>query len=610
MNEDFLPRYNRELTYIHQLVAEFSQNYPKVSARLRLSGESSTDPEVARLLECFAFLNARTRSKLDDSFPEISESLLGVVGPHYLAPLPAMAVVQFGADRGAGAPEGEYRIPRGTMIESELVDGVPCRFQTSFDTTLWPLEVVTARLSGPPFPTPSRAIGDAAESLLSLHVKCLSANGRIEELNIDRLRFYIHAPLEDAFELYERICNDTLAVTLSNNTETLEPVVLSRSSIQPVGFESNQRLFPLSNLSEANHELLTEFFAFPQKFLFFELTGLRRSMPAGLGGELQINFYFRRKTVPLKEPVSSETFRLGCVPIVNLYPARAEPISLSGANAEYRLVPDSGRPAAAEVYSIDRVTAVSPDGTKTPYAPFHSIRHSAHLRSRQAFWVSSRQQAWLDGDSAAGTDVYLSLVNSDFESATPPNGTLDVEIACTNRDLPRKLPFGNNRPKLQLAAGGALSRIICLTRPTATRRLLSSGRVSWRLVSQLQLNHLSITRGEAGAEALKSILELYAFPDLPEVGSLIESVVGVSSRQVVGPLQGDAAGTFGRGIEATVEFDEQRCAAGGVFLFASVLERFFAAYCTENSFVRFVAVTAQRKEIKRWPARVGERFPL
>ena len=60
------------------------------------------DPHVERLIEAFAYLNARTRHKLDDDFPEITDAMLGVLYPHYQAPIPAMAVVQFALDRGQG----------------------------------------------------------------------------------------------------------------------------------------------------------------------------------------------------------------------------------------------------------------------------------------------------------------------------------------------------------------------------------------------------------------------------------------------------------------------------------------------------------------------------
>ena len=68
---------------------------------------------------------------------------------------------------------------------------------------------------------------------------------------------------------------------------------------------------------------------------------------------------------------------------------------------------------------------------------------------------------------------------------------------------------------------------------------------------------------------------------------------------------------FCRGIEVTLEFDEDRYVGSGVFLFASVLEKFFGLYGSLNSFTQLVAVTKQREEpLKRWLPRAGEQILL
>src|SRR5215470_3336003 len=94
MVDDLLPYYNRELGYIRRLAAEFAEAHPKIAGRLRLSQDAVEDPHVARLIEAFAFLTARVRRKLDDDFPELTEALLNVLYPHYLAPIPSMAIAQ------------------------------------------------------------------------------------------------------------------------------------------------------------------------------------------------------------------------------------------------------------------------------------------------------------------------------------------------------------------------------------------------------------------------------------------------------------------------------------------------------------------------------------
>ena len=46
-----------------------------------------------------------------------------------------MAVVQFVLDRGQGDLTAGYTIPRDAMLETEPIDGEPCRFRTCYPTT-------------------------------------------------------------------------------------------------------------------------------------------------------------------------------------------------------------------------------------------------------------------------------------------------------------------------------------------------------------------------------------------------------------------------------------------------------------------------------------------
>ena len=139
MSDELLPYYNRELAFIRKMGAEFAAAHPKIAGRLRLDQDSAKDPHVDRMIEAFAYLNARTRHKLEDEFPEVSESLLSVLYPHYLAPIPSCSIVQFALDRQQGELSSGYHIRRGSSVETDPIDGQPCRFRTAYDATLWPI---------------------------------------------------------------------------------------------------------------------------------------------------------------------------------------------------------------------------------------------------------------------------------------------------------------------------------------------------------------------------------------------------------------------------------------------------------------------------------------
>jgi type VI secretion system protein ImpG len=263
---------------------------------------------------------------------------------------------------------------------------------------------------------------------------------------------------------------------------------------------------------------------------------------------------------------------------------------------------------AHEVYSIDRVTAVSPLGEEVEYAPFYSVRHAADAAAEKTFWYATRRPAGQgEGPVDRGTEVYLTLVDLGFRPSAPGGWTVTAETTCLNRDLPHRLPFGGDQPRLQLSEGGGpVGRLGCLTHPTGTARPPRKHGALWRLISHLTLNHLSLVDLDDQTHALREVLKLYDFADTDESHKMIDGIVDVRSRRVVGPVGSAAPGIFCRGVEVTIQFDEEQFSGSGLFLFAAVLERFLALYCSMNSFSKLVASTKERGELRRWPPRTGE----
>src|SRR5262245_32254180 len=247
MTDQILPYYNRELAFIRKLGAEFSEAHPKIAGRLKLSGDTAEDPHVARMIEAFAYLTARVRHKLDDDFPELTEAMLGILYPHYLAPIPSMSVVQFELDKTQVELTAGYRIARGASLETEPVrgkgvDGETCHFRTCYDVALWPMTLQIAEFRGPPFVAPPCRFASEAKAIVRLQLSTLAANVGFAQFQFDRLRFFLQAPAQYVYHLYEAILNNTLAVALANSPGDRDAAILPRSSIQPVGFERQEAM--------------------------------------------------------------------------------------------------------------------------------------------------------------------------------------------------------------------------------------------------------------------------------------------------------------------------------------------------------------------------------
>lgn len=606
MSDDLLRYYHRELAFIRRLGGEFADKHPDVAAALQLGKDACEDPHVERMIMAFAYLNARIRRKLDDDFPELTNAFLGVLYPHYQAPTPSMAIVEFELDRGQGGLTKGYSIDRQSELETEPIRGEPCRFRTSYPVTLWPIEVTSAHLGGLPFD--SAVTAEDASVVLRINLKCFADDMTFSKLEMSTLRFFLNGQGQHVLELYELLFNNIVEVVLANAEGDKNPRLLGPDSIQTVGFGRDEEILPYSPRSFSGYRILSEYFAFPQKFCFFDLVGLNEELLENLGNQIQLRFYLNRTSSELEHNISESTFRLGCTPVVNLFSTRAEPIRLTQTESEYRIEADARRPMAVEVYSVDRVTGASPGGDEVEYQPFYSFKHAVDRKSWRTFWYAERRPSRRDLHRVDhGTEVYLDLVDLGFSATTPADWTVVVEATCLNRDLPKRLPFGGNQPILQLVDGGPISGINCLTKPTPTHRPELEHGAMWRLVSHLTLNHLSIAGPDARPDALQEILTLYDHTESRETKTKIAGILEVSSRRIVGRLQRGLMGGFCRGMEVTILFNEEHYSDKSLFMFASVLERFLGLYCSVNSFTKLVAKTKQRDGVLReWRPRAAE----
>jgi type VI secretion system protein ImpG len=601
MTDELLPYYNQELAYLMKLGAEFAELHPAVAGHLRMSADTVEDPHVSRLLQGVAFLNARIRRKLDDEFPELTDALLGELYPHYLAPIPSMAIVGFDADKDLDEPS---TIPRGTLVETEPVGGEFCTFRTTQDVEMWPLEIESAALSGRAVIGPVAPFGCVATLRLSL--QCLAPEKKISELAPDRLRFFVRGTKSEALRLYELILNNTVKVAVADTGADRAPLVLDTTDVHPVGFGPDEGMLPYGPRSALGYRLLTEYFAFPEKFLFFELEGLKSKLTSCARRGFDLYFYFSRSPGDLERAVSQTSLVLGCSPVVNLFEHRPDPISMTETAVDYQIVPDSRRPGALEVYSVDAVTATSASGEAQRFAPFFGLTHASVNKSESRYWHAARRAA-RDG----GTDTFLSLVDLEDEPVSTADAVISLRTTCLNRDLPAKLPFGGGHPYLRFTEPVAGVRsLACLTAPTPTLRVPSRREGAWRLISHLTLNHLSLTDQTGGAEALREILKLYDFRDAPETRTTIDSVLSVRTARGAARAPDSAARALCTGLDVTIEFDE-RASGAGVFLFAAVLERFLGLYTSINSFTRLTAVIRGRAGVLRtWTPRAGHQSLL
>lgn len=613
MRDELLLYYERELNYLRQLGAQFAEKYPKIAGRLVLEPDKCEDPHVERLLEAFAFLAARVHLKIDDDFPEITEALLSILYPHYIRPIPSMSIVEMNLDAEQGSATAPQKIPRGSVLNSKPVGGVPCQFRTCFDTTVWPIRVTAVEWTTPERLSPPIK---SAEAAAAIRIEFQApADAVMAQLGMDSLRLFIAGDPVVSHTLYELLCSKTVQILVRDPTpgSKMRPVVMRPDQLQPSGFAESQSMLPIPRRTFPGYRLLQEYFTFPDKFFFVELEGLNEVWPYGFKDRFELVFLIapfelseRRQVLELG--IGPKTFRINVTPIVNLFSLTAEPILLEQRKFEYPIVPDVRRPQGTEAFSIDEVVSINPQTNDVlRFEPFYSYRHATLRDKRQTFWMAHRRPSGKPNDE--GTEVSISMVDLSARPVRPDADTLTIRLTCTNRDLPSRLPFGNEAGDFELEGGAAIKRIVALRKPTGPIRPPAGKAALWRLISHLSLNYLSLV--DDGREAFQEILKLYNFAGSAFSEKQIDSITDLTSSRNFARLFSENGVTFARGTKVQMEFDEEQFAGGGVFLFASVIERFLGEYASLNSFSQLVARTKQRKEIlKEWPPRAGERILL
>jgi type VI secretion system protein ImpG len=580
--------YQDELSFLREMGKEFAHAHPEV-AHLLAGGES--DPDVERLLEGFAFLTGRIRQKLDDEFPEITHALMGLFMPHYLHPIPSISLVEF--IPGKGMIREPFRVSRGTELASVPVDGTSCCFRTCFDVDLHPFRIESVAFQTPVGGHPELRLRFAAEPGFSM-----------ARSGIDRLRFFLSGEAADNLYLWLFRKLEKIYIKPKSDGKLGNRLILKPDSVRAVGFSREEALFPYSKTSFEGYRLLQEYFSFPEKFRFVELTGLECFAGQPDGSQFEISFSFS-PTSSATLSVTKENVRLFCTPVVNLVKTESEPILIDHERTEYRIRPADSNANHFEIYSVDRARGwIRGTAEEREYLPFYSFRSGRTAPGATPIFYNQRLRSAVTGE---GTDIYVSFVKADQELALPPTETVVFELTCTNRILSDKLRVGDIHVATESSPGFCQFRNI--TRVSHGLRPPLEGDLSWRLLSHLALNSVSLS----SVEAFKGILGLYNFQSLQDRQAgranqlRIDGIVEIDSSSDDLLFEGVPV----RGIKTVLGLKESNFnSEGDMFLFASILNEFLALYVSLNSFSRLVVKGVEEGETYEWPIRIGRRIIL
>ena len=396
MDPRLLQYYNLELQHLRETGAEFAAHFPKIAARLGMHGLEVDDPYVERLLEGVGFLAARVQLKLDAEFPRFTQALLEIVYPQYLAPIPPMLIAQFAPDPGDPSTAGGFTVSRGSTLSGQIAaaDAADCEFRTAHDVTLWPVEIASASYFSfaPDLPLNKLAIGQRIKGGLRIRLKA-TAGLTFAQTGIDRLCFYLSGRDDVANKLYEQCLASPLgALVLPAKNPAPWHEFVPAGAIQPVGFGDEEALLPVTLRSFQGYRLLQEYFSFPQRFRFFEVSGLAKAIKRVDASQLELVILLGRGDLTLEGVVDGSNLALFCTPALNLFAKRADRIHVNDSVHEYHVVPDRTRPLDFEVYAVTNVVGhgIGTD-SEQQFLPFYSAYSTDETHQQSAYFTTRRE---------------------------------------------------------------------------------------------------------------------------------------------------------------------------------------------------------------------------
>lgn len=577
--------YERELEILRRDLRAFARRNPEAATRLSINSDGrSDDAGVERLVQSTAIMNARHSAKIDDDYPELSESLIERTFPQYLRPFPAYAVAQFDVAGVFDSLTESVRIERGTQLKS-TEDG--CLFRTTYDVVLARVEIARAQYASTPTAPLNVKLPSDASGVLSVTLRSTKSGISLDVASPATLRVHLAGQPSVVAALMDTMLLHTARAYVEDREGrwTRLPTI----AVAPVGFGPHDWLVTDAKEPGQPFGLLGEYFAYAERFRFvdIDLASVCAALPGESTGESQreqLTLHWIVTNVPPNSRaaqqlahLSADHLKLFCTPVVNLFERKNVSLKSDRRSSVWPIHAQAKNDAHTEVWSVDRVC--TEQGNR--------LRSSAALMTSHAgpTWTFIQRRGRASSQTGRVAALRLDGADGPMEPV-PEMDKLVADVTCTNGDLPHSLSFGASDGDLGLAAKkSSTQKVALLHAPTAVVELPRTNGALWRLIGQQTPHALRLT--QAGLPALKQLFQQFAQLS-PSQAQHIDGITGLKHRSVMTLMARKPQPAMVRGIEVTLEIDEQRFVAHSVAVFARVMERFFAPYAPFNSFVQLI----------------------
>ncbi|MGY2686718.1 type VI secretion system baseplate subunit TssF [Pseudomonas tolaasii] len=578
--------FDAEMRYLREAGKEFAEAFPDRAAQLNLDKPGAQDPYVERLFEGFAFLMGRLREKLDDDLPELTEGLVSLLWPHYLRTIPSLSVVELVPE--LTQMKRSELIAQGFEVLSQPIgpQRTRCRYTTTQDLTLRPLALESV----------GRGHEWDGRSVLRLRFAC-GALTDWSQIDLSRLPLYLNADAPLASALHQALTLNVQAIYVRWPGQTERQPLTAHFS--PKGFAEEDRLWPKGDSAFSGYQLLLEYFSFREKFMFVTLCGLEqlKITPGTAWFELEVVLC---EPWPANFDLSGEHIRLHAVPVINLFPLEADPLTLAPLQTDYLLRPMRLQDGHTEIYSVDRVTA-SKNAERQDYVPFTSFRHKGGMLRDDApeRYFHTRLKRAANGLH----DTWLILGGEGFDKdRLRERESLSLRLTGTHGQLPRKaLQSTLLDTVVQSTQAGLRVRNLCA--PTQPCYPPNRDRFHWRVLSHLGSNFLPMLDS---AEVLRGTLALYDWTGSELNRRRLAAIAEVKHHLV----QRFEKGFLLRGVDIEITLDANGFSGeGDISLFGEMLNRFFALYADIHLYTQLTLILQPTGKCLRWNENHSQRIP-
>jgi type VI secretion system protein ImpG len=609
MNKDILTYYHEELDYVRVAGAEFASLHPKIAGNLQMDQHGVEDPMVARLVESFAFMNAKLSKQLEDGYEHFANNLLNVLYPHINLPMPSVATIQIAP---TDKLEQVTKVMKGTAVESVAeIDGakVNCKFHTCYNMDVLPLQIMSAEYGQRNNSPLSKYLPAKSKSFIQMSIVKTSDKFSFAAQDINTLRIYINSNKQYASTIYAAIFHKVQSIVIYD-AKNKSSTTLSTAQLQKVGFAVDENLIPYPANSFAGFRILTEYNSYADKFMYFDITGCAEILKSIDGDALQLFLCFADHLTEIPAAITKTTFQLNCTPIINLFNTTSEAVRVDHLASSYLLSMDKSiSPWATECYQVSALSGFTEAGDTINLKPAYKNNYATSKKLANqdvVYWQAKRQPSWQFGSvNNNGSEMLLSFT-ADNLTLDNSEWTITADCWCTNRDLPLSLSYNGVGINYSIEhEQSAELNINSVRRPTATVRPKRDDGKYWQLIGALVGAQDNLTDPISGLDNLKNILQSFNLTKSEEWDLYIEQIQNITVTPTTIRYPDSQILTFVRGIKYSINFANNSLNLGDLYLFGTILNNFLNEYCALDSFILLEFTKEQHNETLSWKPKLG-----